>query len=125
MIIKKLFDIRFFYTIVAFSDLLFITYLSLEKFNLTIKPLKNSFNIFDIEILSHILFYFSLSYFLNKSLANDFNLVKSKPLSIMFSLIYGIVIEIIQYLFLDYRSFEIVDILSNIFGIFIFMVIKK
>lgn len=125
MIIKKLFDIRFFYTIVAFSDLLFITYLSLEKFNLTIKPLKNSLNLFDIEILSHILFYFSLSYFLNKSLANDFNLVKSKPLSIMFSLIYGIVIEIIQYLFLDYRSFEIVDILSNIFGIFIFMVIKK
>ena len=125
MIIKKLFDIRFFYTIVAFSDLLFITYLSLEKFNLTIKPLKNSFNLFDIEILSHILFYFSLSYFLNKSLANDFNLVKSKPLSIMFSLFYGIVIEIIQYLFLDYRSFEIVDILSNIFGIFIFMVIKK
>ena len=125
MIIKKLFDIRFFYTIVAFSDLLFITYLSLEKFNLTIKPLKNSFNLFDIEILSHILFYFSLSYFLNKSLANDFNLVKSKPLSIIFSLIYGIVIEIIQYLFLDYRSFEIVDILSNIFGIFIFMVIKK
>ena len=125
MIIKKLFDIRFFYTIVAFSDLLFITYLSLEKFNLTIKPLKNSLNLFDIEILSHILFYFSLSYLLNKSLANDFNLVKSKPLSIMFSLIYGIVIEIIQYLFLDYRSFEIVDILSNIFGIFIFMVTKK
>tara|TARA_Y100001980_G_C14534850_1_gene311297 strand:- start:686 stop:1063 length:378 start_codon:yes stop_codon:yes gene_type:complete len=125
MIIKKLFDIRFFYTIVAFSDLLFITYLSLEKFNLTIKPLKNSLNLFDIEILSHILFYFSLSYLLNKSLANDFNLVKSKPLSIIFSLIYGIVIEIIQYLFLDYRSFEIVDILSNIFGIFIFMVTKK
>ena len=125
MIIKKLFEIRFFYTIVAFSDLLFITYLSLEKFNLTIKPLKNSLNLFDIEILSHIFFYFSLSYFLNKSLANDFNFVKSKPLSIMFSLIYGIVIEIIQYLFLDYRSFEIVDILSNIFGIFIFMVIKK
>ena len=92
MIIKKLFDIRFFYTIVAFSDLLFITYLSLEKFNLTIKPLKNSLNLFDIEILSHILFYFSLSYLLNKSLANDFNLVKSKPLSIIFSLIYGIVI---------------------------------
>ena len=125
MIIKKLFEIRFFYTIVAFSDLLFITYLSLEKFNLTIKPLKNSLNLFDIEILSHIFFYFSLSYLLNKSLDNDFNLVKSKPLSIMFSLIYGIVIEIIQYLFLDYRSFEIVDILSNIFGIFIFMVIKK
>tara|TARA_B100000900_G_scaffold414737_1_gene442268 strand:- start:823 stop:1200 length:378 start_codon:yes stop_codon:yes gene_type:complete len=125
MIIKKLFEIRFFFTIVAFSDLLFITYLSLEKFNLTIKPLKNSLNLFDIEILSHIFFYFSLSYFLNKSLANDFNLVKSKPLSIMFSLIYGIGIEIIQYLFLDYRSFEIVDILSNIFGIFIFIVIKK
>ena len=125
MIIKKLFEIRFFYTIVAFSDLLFITYLSLEKFNLTIKPLKNSLNLFDIEILSHIFFYFSLSYFLNKSLANDFNFVKSKPLSIMFSLIYWIIIEIIQYLFLDYRSFEIVDILSNIFGIFIFMVIKK
>ena len=88
MIIKKLFEIRFFYTIVAFSDLLFITYLSLEKFNLTIKPLKNSLNLFDIEILSHIFFYFSLSYFLNKSLANDFNFVKSKPLSIMFSLIY-------------------------------------
>ena len=125
MIIKKLFEIRFFYTIVAFSDLLFITYLSLEKFNLTIKPLKNSLNLFDIEILSHIFFYFSLSYLLNKSLDNDFNLVKSKALSIMFSLIYGIMIEIIQYLFLDYRSFEIVDILSNIFGIFIFMVIKK
>ena len=125
MIIKKLFEIRFFYTIVAFSDLLFITYLSLEKFNLTIKPLKNSLNLFDIEILSHIFFYFSLSYLLNKSLDNEFNLVKSKPLSIMFSLIYGIIIEIIQYLFLDYRSFEIVDILSNIFGIFIFMVIKK
>ena len=125
MIIKKLFEIRFFYTIVAFSDLLFITYLSLEKFNLTIKPLKNSLNLFDIEILSHIFFYFSLSYLLNKSLDNDFNLVKSKTLSIMFSLIYGIIIEIIQYLFLDYRSFEIVDILSNIFGIFIFMVIKK
>ena len=125
MSIKKLFDIRFFYTVLAFSDLLFITYLSLEKFNLTIKPLKNSLNLFDIEILSHIFFYFSLSYLLNKSLDNDFNLVKSKPLSIMFSLIYGIMIEIIQYLFLDYRSFEIVDILSNIFGIFIFMVIKK
>ena len=125
MITKKLFDIRFFYTIVAFSDLLFITYLSLEKFNLTIKPLKNSLNLFDIEILGHIFFYFSLSYFLNKSLANDFNLIKSKSLSIMFSLIYGIIIEIIQYLFLEYRSFEIVDILSNIFGIFIFMVIKK
>ena len=125
MSIKKLFDIRFFYTIIAFSDLLFITYLSLEKFNLTIKPLKNSLNLFDIEILSHIFFYFSLSYFLNKSLANDFNLIKSKSLSIMVSLIYGIIIEIIQYLFLDYRSFEIVDILSNIFGIFIFMVIKK
>ena len=125
MITKKLFDIRFLYTIVAFSDLLFITYLSLEKFNLTIKPLKNSFNLFDIEILSHIFFYFSLSFFLNKSLANDFNLIKSKSLSIMISLIYGIIIEIIQYLFLDYRSFEVVDILSNIFGIFIFMVIKK
>ncbi|MAU89591.1 MAG: VanZ family protein [Bacteroidota bacterium] len=125
MITKKLFDIRFFYTIVAFSDLLFITYLSLEKFNLTIKPLKNSLNLLDIEILGHIFFYFSLSYFLNKSLASDFNLIKSKTLSIMFSLIYGIIIEIIQYLFLDYRSFEIVDILSNIFGIFIFMVIKK
>ena len=125
MTIKKLFDIRFFYTIVAFSDLLFITYLSLEKFNLTNRPLKNSLNLFDIEILSHIFFYFSLSYFLNKSLANDFNLIKSKSLSIMISLIYGIIIEIIQYLFLDYRSFEVVDILSNIFGIFIFMVIKK
>ena len=125
MSIKKLFDIRFFYTIVAFSDLLFITYLSLEKFSLTNNSIKKSLNLFDIEILSHILFYFSLSYLLNKSLDNDFNLVKSKPLSIMFSLIYGIVIEIIQYLFLDYRSFEIVDILSNIFGIFIFMVIKK
>ena len=125
MTIKKLFDIRFFYTIVAFSDLLFITYLSLEKFNLTNKPLKNSLNLFDIEILSHIFFYFSLSYFLNKSLANDFNLIKSKSLSIMISLIYGIIIEIIRYLFLDYRSFEVVDILSNIFGIFIFMVIKK
>ena len=77
MITKKLFDIRFFYTIVAFSDLLFITYLSLEKFNLTIKPLKNSLNLLDIEILGHIFFYFSLSYFLNKSLASDFNLIKS------------------------------------------------
>jgi len=125
MSIKKLFDIRFFYTIVAFSDLLFITYLSLEKFSLTNNSIKKSLNLFDIEILSHIFFYFSLSYLLNKSLDNDFNLVKSKPLSIMFSLIYGIMIEIIQYLFLDYRSFEIVDILSNIFGIFIFMVIKK
>ena len=125
MITKKLFEIRFSYSIIAFSDLLFITYLSLEKFNLTIKPLKNSFNLFNIEILSHIFFYFSLSYFLNKSLANDFNLIKSKSLSIMISLIYGIIIEIIQYLFLDYRSFEVVDILSNIFGIFIFMVIKK
>ena len=125
MSIKKLFDIRFFYTIVAFSDLLFITYLSLEKFSLTNNSIKKSLNLFDIEILSHIFFYFSLSYFLNKSLASDFNLIKSKTLSIMFSLIYGIIIEIIQYLFLDYRSFEIVDILSNIFGIFIFMVIKK
>ena len=125
MITKKLFDIRFFYTIIAFSDLLFITYLSLEKFSLTNNSIKKSLNLFDIEILSHIFFYFSLSYLLNKSLDNDFNLVKSKPLSIMFSLIYGIMIEIIQYLFLDYRSFEIVDILSNIFGIFIFMVIKK
>ena len=125
MSIKKLFDIRFFYTIVAFSDLLFITYLSLEKFSLTNNSIKKSLNLFDIEILSHIFFYFSLSYFLNKSLANDFNLIKSKSLSIMVSLIYGIIIEIIQYLFLDYRSFEIVDILSNIFGIFIFMVIKK
>ena len=63
MITKKLFDIRFFYTIVAFSDLLFITYLSLEKFNLTIKPLKNSSNLFDIEILGHIFFLFFFKLF--------------------------------------------------------------
>ncbi len=125
MIIKKLSDIRFFYTILVFSDLLFITYLSLEKFNVTNKTVKFTQNLFDIEILSHIFFYFSLSYLLNKSLEIDFNVIKSKSFAIIFSLSYGIIIEITQYFYLDYRSFEIVDILSNFFGIFIFSLIKK
>ena len=125
MITKKLFEIRFSYSIIAFSDLLFITYLSLEKFNLTNNSLKYTQNFFDIEILGHIFFYLSLSYLLNKSLAIDFNILNSKSFAIIFSLVYSLIIEIIQYFFLDYRSFEIVDILSNFFGIFIFAVIKK
>ncbi len=60
-------------------------------------------------VLSCLLLY---SFFLN----DQKNIQKMKMISIIISSIYGILMEIMQYLFFPNRYFEFLDILANIIG---------
>tara|TARA_A100001011_G_scaffold193273_1_gene201789 strand:- start:1782 stop:2135 length:354 start_codon:yes stop_codon:yes gene_type:complete len=61
----------------------------------------------------HFLIYFLFVIFWSNSLKNRFK--NSTLLVLFFSLLFGLILELIQ-LILSYRSFEFYDLISNIIG---------
>ena len=60
MIIRKVLELKFIFSILSISDALFIIYLSLNKFDFVRRPYISG-NSFSFEAIGHIIFYLSLS----------------------------------------------------------------
>ena len=80
-----------------------------------------SFNyfLFDIDKAAHVLIYFYLTYL---GLLSRFNISKFTLFLMIF--IFGFFIEII-HIFHPYRYFEYFDLLANLFGVTIALLINK
>lgn len=92
-------------------SLLLILYLATIKLE---NPILTSVN----DKLGHIMAFAYLAFLLDFAMPDsDFNLLKIIPL-----LGYGLMIEFVQY-FLPYRTFSILDMLADVAGIMIYLLI--
>ena len=124
MSIKKLLKVNYLFSILSISDLIFISYLSFEQFNFK----KIGFSIissFTYEFLVHIIFYFSLSLFLYFSFKLDWKIKSPVSIIIFITFILSLLIELVQEIFLSYRTFQAIDLLANIIGILLFCIFIK
>lgn len=121
---KKLLELNYLFSILTICDLIFIFYLSLEKFNFK-KTNLSEISTFSFEFFAHIIFYLSLSVFLYISLKVDWK-IKSPILIVIFiSFSISLLIELVQGIFLEYRTFQLIDVFANIIGVFFFYIFSK
>lgn len=109
-----------FYRFCALSWTLLILYLSLISANTAAK-----FNVFDfmgVDKLGHLIFYTTLSFLWCMSLRRR-NTDKKNIL--FFSVSFGVLMEICQLYLFNGRSFELYDILANIMGSVIGVILFK
>lgn len=74
--------------------------------------------------LSHLAAYAILSFLLMHALNNDLENLQWKK-SLMIAAFYGLCMEFIQYLFYTDRHFDILDIIANIIGAILGIIIYK
>lgn len=67
----------------------------------------------------HFLMYFTLGLFLQSDLRKARIIKKYFLLGVGISILYGLLMEIIQLVFTNYRSFELADFLVNTCGVFV------
>ena len=80
---------------------------------------KVNISIENLDKLVHIFFHFVLTTLLClffKKLFNSDNMIKPVVISIIISLFFGIIIEILQDLFTENRHADLFDVLANLFG---------
>ena len=121
---KKLLELKYLFSIFTICDLFFIFYLSFEKFNFKKTDLYQ-ISTFFFEFFAHIIFYLSLSVFLYFSLKVDWKIKSPISIVILISFTVSLLIELVQGIFLDYRSFQLIDIFANITGVFFFYIFSK
>ena len=96
------------FRILLVVSLLLITYLATIELELTVMTSID-------DKFGHVLAFFFLAFLIDYSFpARRFNLTKIVPL-----LLYGIVIEVIQY-FIPYRMFSLLDLLADGIGVMIY-----
>lgn len=73
----------------------------------------------------HFLAYFVLAFLWFGAFVYNFNFKKRKAITYasIFSVLFGIVIEVLQYLLTTYRSLDIYDMFANTFGVLLAVVI--
>lgn len=111
MLKKKALLLSIFYTII-------LTALSLLKLDLDdVEEIIPSFS----DKICHFLAYLIFTWLWFNTFFYRFHLnkIKSIFLSILLSVIFGIIIEVFQHLITTSRSFDILDIIANIIGVII------
>ena len=73
----------------------------------------------------HFLAYFVLTFLWFGACLYNFNFKKRKAIAYasLFSVFFGIVIEVLQYMLTTYRSLDIYDVVANTFGALLAVVI--
>jgi len=94
-----------------------ITIISLSNFDNAPK-----FSFVHMDKLIHCIIYF-IFYFLVFNTTKVYKLKKSLIISIIFSVGFGILIEICQPIFTLYRQFDVLDILANTAGVFLMVIL--
>lgn len=110
---------RYGFTIGFFGWIVIITVLSLYSF----KDFDSQeICILQIDKAVHFVFYFVATtlglLFIRERTKGQFNLLKAILITTVSSIIYGIIIEVIQHTFTEYRSGDIYDVLANSLGAF-------
>ncbi len=110
---------RYGFTIGFICWIVIITVLSLSSF----KDFDTQgINIPHLDKLVHFLFYFFAAILgvllIREQTKGHLNLYRSISISTLFAIVYGIVIEVIQNTFIQYRSGESYDVLANSIGAF-------
>ncbi len=85
----------------------------------------SKFNVWDfvgIDKVAHICFYLIFSFLWSMGLQSKEN---GKKIALFFSVSFGILMEICQFYLFNGRSFELYDILANIIGSFIGVILFK
>jgi len=109
-----------FFTVSFFSWLAFITYLSLASFSGPDTGLFFGFDIPHVDKVAHFIFYLTASFlgvfFLREK--GEWGIKLSRALLLMFlgTVVYGILIEVLQHIFTTSREADIFDALANSFG---------
>lgn len=102
--------------------ILIITNLSLIKTD-SITP-SNLFEIPNLDKVIHIIMYYSLTFSLLLENANNFREKKIESyFFFLFSVSFGILMELSQKILTNYRSYDILDILSNSTGALLALII--
>ena len=119
---------KHFYTILFISWVVFITLLSL--FSFSVLETKNRIEILYFDKIVHFIFYTVFvvlgSLFLKEKKKESFQLNISIFFTLCTAIVYGLIIEILQYLLPFDRTAEILDVLANTIGaIFGGLLIKK
>lgn len=106
-----------FFTIAFFGWLAFVTYASLASFS---GMDTSSFNIPFADKIVHFIFYFTAAvlgvFSVREQVKWSVTLGKALLLLFFFTLVFGILIEVIQYNFTENREGDVFDALANGFG---------
>jgi len=110
---KRLLDNVYFNCFLSFVWIFFSLYLFFSELNVN-----NNLNSLSFDKVFHFLDFFIMSYLILRTIKKshikyNFN---SKIISLLFLIVFSIMIEYNQS-FYSYRTFEIMDIIFNIFGI--------
>ena len=110
---------RYGFTIGFICWIVIITVLSLSSFE---DIDTGGINIPHLDKLVHFFFYFVAAILgvllIREQTKGHLNLYRSISISTLFAIVYGIVIEVIQNTFIQYRSGESYDVLANSIGAF-------
>ncbi|MRI02481.1 hypothetical protein GH721_18195 [Kriegella sp. EG-1] len=108
-----------FFTIAFIVWLVFVTYSSLSSFS-GVDTSSFSINIPNLDKIVHFVFYFNVSVlgvlFIWEHQHWRISLQKAILLMFCFAVIYGIIIEVLQYSFTTDREGDILDAIANSFG---------
>jgi len=106
-----------FFTIAFFGWLAFVTYASLASFS---DIDTSTFKIPFADKIVHFIFYFTAAvlgvFFVREQVKWTVTLGKTLLLIFLFTLVFGILIEVIQYNFTENREGDLFDALANGFG---------
>jgi len=96
-----------------------VTLLSLVSLSDTVLP---DLQFRYLDKIAHFTFYFGAVIFLclarNENARKKFKLNQSITIGIIFAVLYGILMEVLQEVFTTYRDGNIYDVLTNILGAF-------
>lgn len=119
---------RFKYTLLFVSWLVFITSLSLFSMS-QFGAISDGLNIPHKDKIVHFGFYFFAtifgSYALREFLRNKISLIQSAIRMFLFSVMYGMVIEVVQYGFTQDRHGDFFDFIANSIGAFCGLLLVK
>lgn len=106
--------------IAAISYSMALTFLSLMKLT-NVPDIGVSFG----DKIFHFLAYFVLAFLWFGAFVYNFNFGKRKAITYasIFSVLFGIIIEMLQYLLTTYRSLDIYDVFANTSGVLLAVVI--
>jgi len=104
-------------TFITLAYMTLITIISLSNFDSASK-----FQFPHMDKLIHCLIYF-IFYLLVFNTTKVYKLKKSLIISIIFSVGFGILIEVCQPIFTLNRQFEVLDILANAAGVFLMVIL--
>ena len=78
-----------------------------------------------VDKIFHASAYFTLALSTSMAAVHDFDAPFAVPRTAVFTFLYGGIIEVIQGVFLVYRTFEGMDLFANATGVLLFFVLGK